>query len=190
MLNDDIPFKKVFLVGSENEKIGVMETSRAIEMAKESKMDLVLISSTPKPIAKILDYGKFKYDRKKKAKQAKEKQTTIQNRQVRLTPLIGQHDMETKARKVREFLLEGDRIKISLKFRGREMARQDLGHDTLSRFYKLVEDLSEISKEPTLTDRFLDMHIQPSKLKIAKWKKMQNEENNIDQNKESEQEDI
>nr|WP_027334117.1 translation initiation factor IF-3 [Mycoplasma elephantis] len=173
-LNEFIPYKKVFVIDENNEKIGVMERDAAIAMAKEKRMDLVLINIQPNPIAKILDYGKFKYNRKKKAKEVKEKQTNIQNRQVRLTPLIGDHDLQTKARKAREFLLNGDRIKVSLKFRGRELTRQELGHETLNRFFLLVEDIAEIAKEATLTqDRFLDLQIQPSKVKIAKFLKEQ-----------------
>ncbi|AIA29489.1 translation initiation factor IF-3 [Mycoplasmopsis californica] len=176
MINNNIPFAKVFLVGPEGEKLGVKPTREAIEIAREYKMDLVVISVEPKPIARILDYGKFKYERKKKQKAAKEKQTIIQNRQIRLTVMIGQHDLETKARKAREFLLDGDRLKISLKFRGREIARPELGHDVLNRFYKLVEDLADITKEPTVVNgKFLDVYMQPNKVKVAKYKK----ENNI-----------
>ncbi|WP_371808125.1 translation initiation factor IF-3 [Mycoplasma sp. Mirounga ES2805-ORL] len=175
-MNENIPFNKVFLVGADGEKIGVKLTREAIEMAKEQRLDLVLIGVNPKPIARILDYGKYKYERKKKEKAAKEKQTIIQNRQIRLTPLIGENDLKVKARKAREFLLDGDRIKISLKFRGREMARQELGHATLENFFKEVEDIAEITKEPLLVNnRFLDMYIQPNKIKVAKYKK----ENNI-----------
>lgn len=157
-----------------------METNQAITKAKEIKMDLVLISVNPKPIAKILDYGKFKYDRKKKEKEAKEKQTMVQNRQVRLTPLIGQHDLETKARKAREFLLNGDRLKISLKFRGRELARKELGYETIDRFYALIEDIADVAKAATFNqDRFLDLQVQPSKVKIVKYLKTVNQNENI-----------
>lgn len=172
MINNNIPFKKVFVVGEDGEKIGVKDINEAIALAKDKKLDLVLISVEPKPIARILNYGKFKYERKKKQKAAKEKQTIIQNRQIRLTPMIGVHDLNVKAKKAREFLLAGDRIKVSLKFRGRELARQELGHAKLGEFYKMVEDLSDITKEPTLVnDRFLDMYLQPNKVKITKYKK-------------------
>lgn len=175
-MNENILYPKVFVIDQDNNKVGVKVTSEAIQMARSQKMDLVLISVTPKPIAKILDYGKFKYDRKKRDKENKEKQATVQNRQVRLTPLIGQHDLETKARKAREFLLNGDRIKISLKFRGRELARKELGYETLDRFYKLIEDIADIAKEATFNqDRFLDLQVQPSKVKIAKFLKSQAE---------------
>lgn len=183
MVNDDIPFRKVFLIGSDGSKVGIKNTYEAISLAKEEKMDLVLIAVKPRPIARILDYGKFKYERKKKQKQAKQRQTIIQNREIRITPLIGDHDLETKARKAREFLLDGDRVKVSLKFRGREIARKELGYEALNKFYKLVEDVAEITKEPNLVgERFLDMSLQPDKIKVAKYKKEHNLEDKKSKN--------
>ena len=187
MINENIPFHKVFLVGANGEKIGVTNTNQAIEMAKDQRLDLVLIAVEPKPIARIMDYGKFKYERKKKQKAAKEKQTVIENRQIRLTPMIGENDLMTKSRKAREFLLDGDRLKVSLKFRGREMARQDLGYATLDKFFKTLEDIAEITKEAKLiNERFLDMYLQPNKIKVQKYKK---EHNLIDKNTENSQEE-
>nr|Q05426.1 RecName: Full=Translation initiation factor IF-3 [Mycoplasmopsis fermentans]AAA25413.1 translation initiation factor IF3 [Mycoplasmopsis fermentans] len=188
MINENIPFQKVFVIGANGEKVGVLSTREAIEMAKEQRLDLVLISVQPKPIARILDYGKFKYERKKKQKAAKEKQTVIQNRQIRLTPLIGEHDLNVKARKAKEFLLDGDRIKVSLKFRGRESARPELGHKTLEKFYKAVEDLADIAKEAELVnDRFLDMYLQPNKIKVNKYRK---EHNLVDKNSDSQDKSV
>lgn len=157
-------------------------------MAKSQKLDLVLIQVEPKPVARMLDYGKFKYDRKKKQKEIKEKQTNIQNREVRLTPMIGENDLLTKSRKAREFLLKGDRIKVSLKLRGREIGRQDLGLATLDKFFKTLEDIAEITKEAVLVnDRFLDMNLQPNKQKIAKYmKKLEDEKKNDVSTKEGE----
>lgn len=176
-VNKAIPFKQVFLVGANGEKIGVKSTLEAIELAKEEGKDLVLISVQPKPIARIIDYGKFKYDRKKKQKELKEKQTNIQNREVRLTPMIGDNDLMTKSRKAREFLLKGDRIKVSLKLRGRELGRKDLGLACLEKFYAILEDVADKATEPKLVnDRFLDMNLQPNKQKIAKYLKEQSQE--------------
>ncbi|BBU47388.1 hypothetical protein JPM2_0810 [Mycoplasmopsis felis] len=142
-------------------------------------MDLVLISVDPKPIARILDYGKFKYDRKKKQKENKEKQTTIQNREIRLTPMIGENDLLTKSKKAREFLLKGDRIKVSVKLRGREIGRKDLGENVLNKFFTQVENIAEKTTEPKLVnERFLDMNLQPNKIKIAKYLKEKNQGNN------------
>ncbi|UUD36646.1 translation initiation factor IF-3 [Mycoplasmopsis citelli] len=173
----DIPFKQVFLIGSSGEQLGVHYTVDAIDKAKDERKNLVLIATEPKPIARILDYGKFKYDRKKKQKEIKEKQTNVQNREVRLTPFIGENDLMVKSRKAREFLLKGDRIKVSLKLRGREIGRKDLGFATLDKFFKTLEDISEITKEAKLVnDRFLDMNLQPNKQKIAKYLKELNSE--------------
>ncbi len=149
-------------------------------MAKEEKKDLVLIAAEPKPVARILDYGKFKYDRKKKQKELKEKQTNVQNREVRLTPMIGDNDLMVKSKKAREFLLKGDRIKVSLKLRGREIGRKDLGLATLDKFFKTLEDIAEITKEAKLVnERFLDMNLQPNKQKIARYLKELNSEKEI-----------
>ncbi|QKT05345.1 translation initiation factor IF-3 [Mycoplasma sp. OR1901] len=175
-VNRDIPYSRVFLIDSEGSKVGVMSTSEAIERAKSQKMDLVLISVEPKPIARILDYGKFKYDRKKKQKELKEKQTNIQNREIRLTPMIGENDLLTKSKKATEFLLKGDRIKVSVKLRGRELGRKDLGINVLDRFYSKVEVIADKTTEPKLVnERFLDMNLQPNKTKIAKYLKEKNQ---------------
>ncbi|WP_161553422.1 translation initiation factor IF-3 [Mycoplasmopsis felis] len=178
-VNNDIPYPKLFVLGSDGQKVGVLTKSEALELAKNEKMDLVLISVDPKPIARILDYGKFKYDRKKKQKENKEKQTTIQNREIRLTPMIGENDLLTKSKKAREFLLKGDRIKVSVKLRGREIGRKDLGENVLNKFFTQVENIAEKTTEPKLVnERFLDMNLQPNKIKIAKYLKEKNQGNN------------
>ncbi|ATO31087.1 translation initiation factor IF-3 [Mycoplasmopsis bovirhinis] len=175
-VNNDIPYPKVFVINSDGEKIGVKTKSEALDLAISQKMDLVLISVDPKPIVRILDYGKFKYDRKKKQKEIKEKQTNIQNREIRLTPMIGENDLLTKSRKARDFLLQGDRIKVSVKLRGREIGRKDLGLTVLERFFASVENVAEKTTEPKLVnDRFLDMNLQPNKNKIAKYLKEKNQ---------------
>ena len=142
-----------------------MSKQAALNEAENRNLDLVLISQNAKqPVAKILDYGKFKYQRSKKRKEAKLKQAITNNKEVRLTPMIGIHDLMTKSKKAREFLLEGDRVKVSLKFRGREMARKDLGYEKLKEFFETLKDIAEIQKEPTLNGkRFLDMYLQKSK---------------------------
>lgn len=177
VVNNKIPYKKVFVLGPDNEKIGVLTKEEALDKASDYKMDLVLISiENNKPITRIMDYGKFKYDKKKKQKAVKEKQSVTINREIRLTPLIGQHDLETKARKAREFILEGNRVKVSVKFRGRERSRTDLGEDILNKFYVLIEDIAKVSKEATLVnDRFLDMYVEKDKKKVEALNKKNNE---------------
>ncbi|MGZ9453695.1 translation initiation factor IF-3 [Mycoplasma sp. AC157] len=170
-VNDNIPFSKIFVINSDNTQIGVLSKNEAIEMAKEQKMDLVIISidnsgDKPKPIGRIMDYGKFKYERKKKQKEVKEKQTFVNNREIRLTPGINVKDIETKARKAREFLLDGDRVKISLKFRGREASRPELGKVVLDKFYEYISDIAKITKDAQQNERFLDMYVERDKKKL------------------------
>lgn len=179
VINENIPYPKMFVVGPDGEKIGVMTKKEALQKAQELGMDLVLISIDPKPITKILDYGKFKYNRKKKQKEEKAKQTRVENRQIRLTPLIGDNDIKIKAKKAKEFILNGDYLKISLKFRGREVQRPELGHEVLNKFYKEIEDVAMIAKEPVLNGKFLDMFLQQDKKKVLllnKNKKSESEE--------------
>ncbi|MHA3884081.1 translation initiation factor IF-3 [Metamycoplasma hominis] len=168
VINNAIPYKKVFVLGPTGEKIGVLTKEEALEKASEYNMDLVLIAiENNKPIVRILDYGKFKYDKKKRQKEVKEKQAVTVNREIRLTPLIGDHDLKTKANKTREFILDGNRVKVSVKFRGRERARIELGEEILKKFFALIEDVAKISKEATLVnDRFLDMYVEKDKRKV------------------------
>lgn len=168
VINNAIPYKKVFVLGPTGEKMGVLTKEEALEKASEYNMDLVLIAiENNKPIVRILDYGKFKYDKKKRQKEVKEKQAVTVNREIRLTPLIGDHDLKTKANKTREFILDGNRVKVSVKFRGRERARIELGEEILKKFFALIEDVAKISKEATLVnDRFLDMYVEKDKRKV------------------------
>ena len=170
LVNEDIPFKSMFILGNDGAKLGVMPKRNALELAREQGFDLVVISDNPnQPVAKILDYGKFKYERKKKRKEAKANQTVTENKEVRLTPMIGIHDLMVKSKKAREFLMDGDRVKVSLKFRGREMSRKELGYEKLDEFFKTLEDIAKIDKPATLNGgRFLDLHISRDKNKKPK----------------------
>lgn len=146
-----------------------MKKREAVELAKSSGFDLVIISDNPQqPVAKILDYGRFKYDRKKKRKEVKANQTVIENREIRLTPMIGDNDLLVKSKKAREFLMKGDRVKVSLKFRGREMSRKDLGYEKLEHFYKTLEDIAKIDKAPAFSSaKFLDVYLTRDKAKAG-----------------------
>ena len=173
IINEEIIYPKMFVVGPDNEKIGILTREQALLQAQEMRMDLVLISIHPKPIARILDYGKFKYDRKKKQKEEKTKQSRVENRQIRLTPMIGENDIKIKAKKAREFILNGDFVKISLKFRGREMQRPELGEHVLDQFYNELADIAVPAKPRHLNGRFLDMFLQQDKKKVLQYEKQQ-----------------
>lgn len=187
IVNERIPYNKVFVIDENGEKIGVMLKAEAIEKAKESNMDLVLIAlDNNRPITRIMDYGKFKYDKKKKNKLNKEKQSQTTNREIRLTPLIGDHDLKTKAKKAREFILDNARVKVSVKFRGREKTRTELGTEILDKFFAMVEDVAKITKPAMMVnDKFLDMFIEKDSKKVKSF----NNSNKEDEDKIKEGED-
>lgn len=187
IVNERIPYNKVFVIDENGEKIGVMLKTEAIEKAKESNMDLVLIAlDNNRPITRIMDYGKFKYDKKKKNKLNKEKQSQTTNREIRLTPLIGDHDLKTKAKKAREFILDNARVKVSVKFRGREKTRIELGTEILDKFFAMVEDVAKITKPAMMVnDKFLDMFIEKDSKKVKSF----NNSNKEDEDKIKEGED-
>jgi translation initiation factor IF-3 len=132
----------VRVVGADGELIGVMPTSQALDLARERELDLVEVSPRSRPpVCRIMDYGKYKYELSKRAKKAKSRQHQIQLKEMRLRPKIEEHDYEFKARKVRDFLAERDKVRVTVMFRGREMTHPELGEKILKR---LVEDMGEV----------------------------------------------
>ncbi|ATZ16285.1 translation initiation factor IF-3 [Entomoplasma freundtii] len=164
-INGYIRARQILVIDQFGNKRGVLSKGEAIGLAERAGLDLMQVGTQPDgtAIAKIVDYGKYKYEQQKKQKEAKKNQVKTENKEIRLTVNIGEHDLDTKARKAREFLEEGNRVKISLKFRGREITYLDLGKATLERFYKKIEDIAKIEKEAKLNTRFLDMYVVPKK---------------------------
>lgn len=163
-INRDIRAKEILIITEDGRRIGPLSKHAALEMAENANLDLLQVGQQDNvAIAKIVDYGKYKYEQQKKAKEAKKNQIETQNKEIRLTVKIGEHDLDTKARKAREFILAGDRVKVSLKFKGREIVYLDQGQATLNRFYEKVADIAQVEKEPKLNTRFLDMYIVPKK---------------------------
>ncbi|KAF5279609.1 hypothetical protein FQR65_LT15357 [Abscondita terminalis] len=164
-INREIRFKQVIIISEDGSKIGPINKFEAIQMAEEKGLDLfqVGVQDGGVAITKIIDYGKYKYEQKRKMKENKKNQVKTENREIRLTVNIGDHDIETKAKKAREFLIDGDRVKISLKFKGREIAYQQFGIETLNKFFAKIEDVAKIEKEAKLNTRFLDMYVVPKK---------------------------
>lgn len=129
-------------------------------MAYKADLDLVLMSPTAKPpVVKIMDYGKFKYDAMKKAKENKKNQKNVQLKETRFSLNIEDHDLNTKANQTRKFINNGDRVKVSLRFRGRELGHKNLGYDLMDRFMELVEDVAQVDKKPAMEGRSLVMFI-------------------------------
>ncbi len=141
-----------------------MSKTEALKKADEYELDLVLISDKGEvAVAKIIDYGKFKYERKKKESEAKKNQKQVETKEVRLRPNIGQHDLDVKIRAAIGFIEKGNRVKVSLSYRGREMANKDVGFETIKKFLDAMEDIAQIDKQPKMNGRFLDAYISPIK---------------------------
>ncbi|WFQ91221.1 translation initiation factor IF-3 [Mycoplasma feriruminatoris] len=164
-INEFIRAHQVLVIDEDKQNLGVMSKRQALEIAKSKNLDLYQVGVQPDGtvITRIVNYGKLKYEQQKKSKEAKKHQAKIENKEIRITVNIGKHDLETKARKAKEFLEEGSRVKVSLKFRGREVVYLDLGQQTLNNFLELVSDVGKMEKEAKLNGKFLDMYIVPKK---------------------------
>lgn len=132
-------------------------------MAYEKEMDLVLMSPNAKPpVCRIMDYGKYRYDTMKKAKDAKKKQKTVELKEVRLSPNIEEHDLNVKATQAKKFLEQGNKVKVSIRFRGRELGRTSIGFGVMDGFFELVKDFGQIEKKPKMEGRAMVMFLEPS----------------------------
>ncbi|TXL73996.1 translation initiation factor IF-3 [Vineibacter terrae] len=157
-VNREIRAYNVRLISETGDMIGVLDTREAIEMAMEAGLDLIEISpNADPPVCKIGDFGKFKYEMQKKANEARKKQKVIEVKEIKLRPGIDDHDYDVKMRQMRTFLGEGDKVKVTLRFRGREMAHQDLGMKVLERVRDDTADLSKIEQFPKLEGRQMVM---------------------------------
>ncbi len=163
-INDRIRGTEVRLIGAEGENVGVVTPERALAMAEEAGLDLVEISpNAVPPVCKIMDFGKFKYETQKKEAEARKKQKIIEIKEVKFRPNTDIHDYEVKMRSVFKFLENGDKVKITLRFRGREMAHQDLGRALLERVADDVQEVGKIENMPRLEGRQMVMMIGPTK---------------------------
>ena len=161
-VNTDILNDEVRCISPDGEQLGVMKTADAIAEADAQGLDLVEVSpNTDPPVCKILDYGKFKYEAQKKKNEAKKKQKIIEVKEIKLRPNIDEHDYQVKMRNVQKFLDEGDKVKVTMRFRGREMAHQELGVNVLNRVRDDTEDVAKIEAFPKLEGRQMIMVIAP-----------------------------
>ena len=165
-MNREIGALDVRVIGVNGEALGVMRTLEALRLAEEADVDLVEIAPTAEPpVVRLMDYGKFKYQEQKKAHEAKLKQKIIEVKEIKFRPGTDDHDYDTKVRKLREFLEEGDKAKVTLRFRGREMAHQDLGMKLLERVRSDLEEHALVEQMPRLEGRQMVMMLGPKKKK-------------------------
>ncbi|MCG8695596.1 MAG: translation initiation factor IF-3 [Minwuiales bacterium] len=160
--NDQIDVPNVRLVDHEGENRGVVSTADALALADEVGLDLVEVSpNADPPVCKLLDYGKFKYEAQKKANEARKKQKTIDVKEIKMRPNIDQHDYDVKMRSMVRFLDEGDKVKVTMRFRGREMAHQELGLQVLDRVRGQLEEKVKVEQWPKMEGRQMTMVIAP-----------------------------
>ncbi|MCI5937757.1 MAG: translation initiation factor IF-3 [Eubacterium sp.] len=164
MINEQIRDKEVRVIGPDGEQIGVMSSKEAYFKAKDAGLDLVKISPNAKPpVCKIVDYGKYRYEQTRKAKEAKKKQRTIETKEIRLSPNIDTNDLNTKVNQAKKFLEKGNKIKVSLRFRGREMAHRDVGKEILDSFFAQLKDVAVVDKPAKMEGRSMVMFLSATK---------------------------
>ncbi len=162
MINEDIRDKEVRLIDSDGSQLGIVNAKEAQKIAYEKNMDLVKIAPQANPpVCKIMDYGKYKFEAAKKEKEARKNQKVVALKEVRLSPSIDDHDFQTKARNAIKFLSSGDKVKVSVRFRGRELHHASLGEEILKRFAETVSEVGTVDKLPKLEGRSMTMFILP-----------------------------
>lgn len=160
MINEQIRDKEIRLIGENGEQLGIMSSRDALKMAEDAGLDLVKIAPAAKPpVCKIVDYGKYKYEQVRKEKEAKKKQRVIEIKEIRLSPNIDTNDLNTKINAARKFLTKGDRVKVTLRFRGREMAHMNNSRHILDDFAESLSDISVMEKAPKVEGRSMTMFL-------------------------------
>ena len=162
MINEEIQEKEIRLIGSDGEQMGLMSSAEAQKIADEQDLDLVMISPNAKPpVCKIMDYGKYRFEQNKKVKEAKKNQHVMDVKEIRMSPGIGDNDFNTKLKNGQKFLADGDRVKVSVRFRGREMAHTNIGEKLLRDFAEKCADVANLDKEPKLEGRSMSIFLSP-----------------------------
>lgn len=162
MINEQIRDKEIRLIDENGEQMGIVLSKDAQRMADEKRLDLVKIAPTAKPpVCRIMDYGKYKFDQAKKEKEARKKQKTVDVKELRLSPGIDTHDIQVKVKKAVEFLKDGDKVKVSIRFRGREIGHSKAGMVILENFAKETAEFGAVEKEPKMEGRSLVMFLAP-----------------------------
>ncbi len=161
-INEEIREKKVRVIGNDGEQLGIMPTGRAQELADQKQLDLVLIAPRGNPpVCKIMDYGKYRFEIAKKEKEIRKNQRVIDVKEIRLSASIEEHDMAVKARNADKFLNAGDKVKVTIRFRGREMAHREIGFQVMETFNSMLTADIEIERKPRLEGRSMIMVLAP-----------------------------
>ena len=162
LTNEQIDAKEIRVIGANGEQLGIMSTEQALRMAYNDGLDLVMMAGNSNPpVCKIMNFGKFRFEREKKEKEAKKKQQTVELKEIQLSCRIENHDFETKLKHAHKFLSSGNKVRVVLKFKGREMSHQAIGRELLERFQADTAEVGNCEKKPVLDGRFMSMVINP-----------------------------
>jgi translation initiation factor IF-3 len=161
-INEEIRDKEIRLIGDDGEQLGIMSSAEALSIATERELDLVKIApqSAP-PVCKIMDYGKYRFEQTKREREVKRNQHIVEVKEIRMSPNIGDNDFNVKLRNGQKFLRDGDRLKVTVRFRGREMAHTNIGEGLLKRFAAECEEIATVDKNAKLEGRFMSLFISP-----------------------------
>lgn len=160
MINDDIHDKEVRVIDQNGEQLGIMSIAAAMKLAEEKDLDLAKIVPQAKPpVCKIMDYGKYRFELIKREKEARKNQKVIEIKEVRLSATIDQHDLEVKAKAAQRFITDGDKVKVAIRFRGRQASHSEIGLAVMKTFYEMLKDICAVEKQPKLEGRNMTMFL-------------------------------
>lgn len=164
MINEQIRDREVRLIGESGQQLGIMSSKDAMKIAREANLDLVKIAPMANPpVCKIIDYGKFRYEQSRKEKEARKKQKTIEVKEIRFSPNIDSNDLNTKVNQAKKFLSSGNKVKVSVRFRGREMTHTQVGRTILDQFSEMLSDVAVVDKPPKMEGRSMVLFLSQKK---------------------------
>lgn len=165
-INKEIQVREVRLIDEEGNQVGIVPTVEALAKAKEAELDLIEVAPNANPpVCKILDYGKYKFDQEKRLKEAKKNQKQVKMKEIRMQPKIEEHDLNFKTKHIQEFLEEGNKVKVTVRFRGRELAHTELGKDVLDEIVEKLDTAFSVDKKPAMEGRYMSMILSPKSKK-------------------------
>jgi len=165
-VNHEIKAREVRLIGPDGKQLGIMPLKDALRYAQEAQLDLVKVASNAKPpVCKIMDFGKFKYEQSKREKEARKNQKVINVKEIRMNPTIDEHDFQVRLKSALKFLKDGNKVKVSIKFRGRQMIHTKLGEDVLNKMVEHVQEVGVVEKQPAMEGRNMVMVLSPKQTK-------------------------
>lgn len=164
LVNENIHFREVLVIGPEGEQLGTMMRREAIQTARDMGLDLYCVAPNAQPpVCKILDFGKYHFNEQKKAREAKKKQHVTEVKPLRLSPVIDQHDFDTKLAHAREWIEDGQKVRIDMKFRGRMITRKEVGEAVMNKFIEQISDIAQVDKKPSMEGNTMSVVLSPRK---------------------------